>query len=526
MGELPFGWSFPYRSQRMPVLARDVVATSQPLAAQAGLAMLYAGGSAADAAIATAIALTVVEPTSNGIGGDAFAIAWDGERLHGLNASGRSAAAWTPDRFREVPEHGWESVTVPGAVSAWVALSERLGKLPFARLFEPAIRYAREGFLVSPITAAGWKRAQAAFGSFPAFAATFLRGGRAPGAGERFACPDQARTLEAIAETRGEAFYRGALSEKIAADAALHGAALTRDDLASHRADWVEPVAADDRGLCLHQIPPNGQGLAALVALAILERLGVAERAADSADALHLQIEATKLALADAYRYVADPAFMDVRVDDLLAADYLDARAALVDRARARDPGHGVSKAGGTVYLAAADAAGTMVSFIQSNYRGFGSGIVVPGTGIAMQNRAAGFVLDAGHPNRIGGGKRPFHTIIPGFVTEGGAARMAFGVMGGPMQAQGHVQMMVRIRDHGQNPQAACDAPRWQVQAGLDVMVEAGFAPDVIEELRARGHRIAERHPANFGGAQLVWKLDDGYLAASDPRKDGQAVGF
>jgi gamma-glutamyltranspeptidase/glutathione hydrolase len=526
MAGTPFDWEFPYRSQRMPVLARNVVATSQPLAAQAGLAMLHAGGNAADAAIAAAIALTVVEPTSNGIGGDAFALVWDGTRLHGLNASGRSPATWTPERFREVPVRGWEAVTVPGAVSAWCALSEKFGRLPFARLFEPAVRYAGEGFLVSPITATGWARAEKAFGQLPAFRATFLPNGRAPAAGEVFACPEQARTLEAIAETRGEAFYRGALAERIAADAAAHGAALSVDDLASHTADWVEPIAADYRGFGVHELPPNGQGLAALLALAILQRLGVAEHAPDSAGALHLQIEATKLALRDAHRYVTDGRFMDVRVADLLDPGYVEQRAAVVDRTRASDPGHGAPRPGGTVYLAAADASGMMVSFIQSNYMGFGSGIVVPGTGIALQNRAAGFVSDPAHPNRIDGGKRPFHTIIPAFVTEDGAPRMAFGVMGGPMQAQGHVQMIVRIRDHRQNPQAACDAPRWQVAAGRELMVESGFAPDVLDDLRARGHHVVERHPANFGGAQLVWKLDHGYLAASDPRKDGQAVGF
>jgi gamma-glutamyltranspeptidase/glutathione hydrolase len=527
-----FAYDFPYASRRMPVLARNVVATSQPLAAQAGLQALHAGGTAVDAALAAAITLTVVEPTSNGIGSDAFAIVWDGQRLHGLNASGRSPAAWTPQRFAgraSMPKRGWGTVTVPGAVSAWAVLSERFGALPFADLFAAAVGYADSGFLVSPITARAWARAAIDLADAPDLAATFLPDGRAPRAGERFRCPDQAVTLRRIAETGGAAFYRGDLAERIAAHARAHGGALGLDDLAAHHPDWVRTIAQGYRGADVHELPPNGQGLAALIALGILERHPVTDHDVDSADGLHLQIEAMKLALADASGHISDPDTLDVPPDALLDPAYLAERAALIDVARAGDPGPGVPARGGTVYVAAADAAGMMVSFIQSNYQGFGSGVVVPGTGISLHNRGAGFTLEPGHPNRVAGGKRPFHTIIPGFLLAAGAPVMSFGVMGAAMQAQGHAQVVVRLRDHRQNPQAALDAPRWRVMGGRDVAVETGVPAEVLDDLASRGHRITVHDPQTstlFGGAQLVHRLDDGYLAASDHRKDGQAVGF
>lgn len=525
-------YDFPYPSQRMPVMARNVVATSQPLAAQAGLEMLYRGGNAVDAALATAITLTVVEPTSNGIGGDAFAILWDGEGLHGLNASGRAPAALSLERFagqKGMPLRGADSVTVPGAVSGWVELSERFGKLPFAQLFEPAVRYASEGFLVSPLTARAWAVAEKVFLDTPEFGQAFLPGGRAPRAGELFRFEDQARTLTRIAETNGEAFYRGELAEKMATHLHASGGLLSEADLAAHRADWVGTISQPYRGVELHEIPPNGQGLAALLMLGILERYPVAELPVDSADSLHLQLEAMKLAFADAHRYVADPRAMDLRVEDLLDPNYLEARARLIDPKRAQAPEYGVPKRGGTVYLTAADEDGMMVSLIQSNYYGFGSGVVVPGTGISMQNRGAGFVLEPGHPNVVEGGKRPFHTIIPGFVTQSGAPLMSFGVMGGPMQPQGHAQMVLRLRDHRQNPQTASDAPRWRVVEGLEVAVETGFRPEVLDELTARGHKLTQTPPEasfSFGGAQLILRTEGGYVAGSDSRKDGQAVGF
>jgi gamma-glutamyltranspeptidase / glutathione hydrolase len=525
-----FDWQFPYTSQRMPVLARNAVATSQPLAAQAGLRMLMKGGNAVDAILATAITLTVVEPTSNGIGSDAFCLLWDGKKLHGLNASGRSPAGWTPDRFKgqqTMPQRGWESVTVPGAVSAWMELSKKFGKLPFADLFEAAIRYASDGYMVSPTIARLWAGQVPELKSQPGFAEAFMPNGRAPRPGEKFAFPDQARTLQKIAETKGEAFYRGEIAQKIAAFAKQHGAALTVEDMAAHTLDWVEPIGIDYRGYTLHEIPPNGQGIAACMALGMMENFDVGALPVDSADSLHLQIEAMKLAFADIYEHVSDPATMRVKASQLLDKGYLKERAKLIDMKKASNPRFDTPK-GGTVYLTAADESGMMVSYIQSNYSGFGSGVVVPGTGVSLQNRGYGFVLRPDHPNVVAPRKRPFHTIIPGFVTKDGQPLMSFGVMGGSMQAQGHMQMMSRLVDYHQNPQAASDAPRWRVDTGLKVGIEWGVAPQTVEALRARGHDmpVADRWSTDFGRAQLIYKMPDGYLAASERRTDGQAVGY
>jgi len=524
----------PYPSRRSALAAENIVATSHPLAAQAGLQMLAQGGNAVDAALATAIALTVVEPSGNGIGSDAFAILWDGTELHGLNASGRAPAAWTPERFTgldAMPFHGWESVTVPGAVSAWVALSDRFGKLPFEALFAPAIRYASEGFPVSPIIAKLWARAAGMLGEQPGFADTFLPQGRAPQAGAFFASPGHARSLRLIAESKGKAFYEGVIAEEIAAFAASHGAALTVEDMAAHKADWCGTISAGFDETRLHEIPPNGQGIAALMALGLLDHTPIRTLDADDPQAFHLQIEAMKLALRDAEHYVADLDHMrQVTVDDLLDPGYLADRAREIDPDRARDQGVGAPKHGGTVYLTAADASGMMVSFIQSNYAGFGSGVVVPGTGISLQNRGAGFSLDPASQNRVGPGKRPFHTIIPGFLMGPDGPLMSFGVMGGPMQAQGHVQMVLRTQLWGQDPQMAVDAPRWRVTDGLGVALETTLPAATIERLRAMGHEITLEAPDNafgFGGAQLIHRLDPrGYVAGSDPRKDGCAVGF
>ena len=526
-----FDWQFPYPSQRMPVLARNIVSTSQPLAAQAGIRMLLKGGNAVDAALATAIALTVVEPTSNGIGSDAFCILWDGKKLQGLNASGRSPADWSLQRFKNepsMPQRGWESVTVPGAVSAWVALSEKYGKLPFADLFEPAIKYAAEGYLVSPTIARLWASQVPELQSQPGFADAFMPRGRAPEPGEKFSFPAQAKTLQRIAETRGQVFYRGELAEKIAAFAKQHGAALSLDDLASHKNDWVDPIGIDYRGYTLHEMPPNGQGIAALIALGILENFDVASLNVDSVDSLHLHIEAMKLAFADTYEYVSDPATMRVKPSEMLDKAYLKERAKLVELKRARTPAFGKPGKGGTVYLTAADEAGMMVSYIQSNFSGFGSGVVVPGTGISLQNRGSGFSVKPDHANVVAPRKRPFHTIIPGFVTRAGHPLMSFGVMGGSMQAQGHTQVMTRIVDYQQNPQAAADAPRWRIDSGTKIGIEYGVSSEVIDALCARGHGMqqADRWSTDFGRAQLIYKLDDGYCGASERRTDGQAAGY
>jgi gamma-glutamyltranspeptidase/glutathione hydrolase len=527
----PFSWSNPYAWPRKPVLAKNVVATSQPLAAQAGLQMLAAGGNAVDAILATAITLTLVEPVSNGIGSDAFAIIWDGKELHGLNASGRSPAGWTPEFFKDrkaMPVRGWNTVTVPGCVSAWRMLSEKFGKLPFERLFEAAIRYGREGFLVSPTIASQWAKQVPELKTEPGFAEAFLPNGRAPQPGEIFRFADHAATLEAIARTKGEAFYNGPLAERLESHSRQNGGVMRVSDLAAHQSDWIAPLQMDYRGYTLHELPPNGQGIVALIALGILENFDLKSHLVDGPDSLHLQMEAIKLAFADAWRYVADLDHMDVKPQQLLDKGYLKERAKLIDPKKAQNFGPGKPPKGGTVYLTAADASGMMVSFIQSNYMGFGSGVVVPGTGISLQNRGGTFVLAPGHPNCVGPKKRPYQTIIPGFVTKDGKPVMSFGVMGGTMQPQGHAQVMVRIADYGQHPQAASDGPRFRFVQGVDVSVEdGGFTGSTLEELQRRGHRIVNVDDYNqFGSAQMIWKTEGGYIAASDPRRDGQAVGF
>jgi gamma-glutamyltranspeptidase/glutathione hydrolase len=527
-----FNWDFPYPSQRMPVLAKNVVATSQPLAAQAGLQALHRGGNAVDAALAAAITLTIVEPTSNGIGSDAFAILWDGKQLVGLNASGRSPAGWTPERFKghkSMPNLGWDSVTVPGCVSAWAALSQKYGKLGFEQLFEFGIKYARESYMVSPITAASWARQAPERKHFSEFSWTFLPKDRAPYAGERFYCPQQAETLEEIARTRGESFYRGPLAERIALASQSDDGAMTAEDLAAHTNDWVDTISVDYRGYRLHEIPPNGHGIASLSALGILSNFDVASHPADSADSIHLQIEAMKLAFADSWRHVSDPSSMQVTVAELIDPAYLAARAKKIDMKRAQQPKAGIPKDGGTVYLTTADENGMMVSLIQSNYMGFGSGVVVPGTGISLQNRGAGFKLDAGTPEpgraRASARTRP---SSPASSRATACPVMSFGVMGGMMQPQGHLQMIVRLVDYHQNPQACTDAARWIVHPDMTISVETKMAAAVKEELARRGHRLVQNELTmfGFGGAQLIHRLDDGYCAASDHRKDGCAIGF
>ncbi|MBI2959710.1 MAG: gamma-glutamyltransferase family protein, partial [Betaproteobacteria bacterium] len=488
-------WTNPYPTRRRPTLARNVVSTSQPLAAQAGLRMLLAGGNAVDAALAAAITLTVVEPISNGLGSDAFAIVWDGAELHGLNASGRSPAAWTPEYFagqKSIPVRGWNSVSVPGAVSAWVELSQRFGKLPFERLFAPAIDYAHNGFPVSPFIAWRWDRQTAELRDQPGFAHAFMPAGRAPRAGEIFRHPALAHSLELVAASKGEAFYRGELAEKLEAHARACGGAMTRADLAAHSADWVGTISQDYRGCEVHEIPPNGQGIVCLMALGMLSHFDLGSHPVDSPDSLHLQIEALKLAFADARRFVADPAAMDVAASQLLDPEYLRLRSRRIDMKHAQDFGHGSPPKGGTVYLTAADASGMMVSMIQSNFMGFGSGVVVPGTGISLQNRGSGLNLTPGHPNQVAPRKRPYHTIIPAFVTRGGKPVMTLGVMGGTMQPQGHMQVMVRMADYGQNAQAAIDGPRFRVVQGMEVNFEHEWPQATLEELARRGHRIVE----------------------------------
>lgn len=528
---MSMSWTFPYPSRRMPVFARNVVATSQPLAAQAGLHMLARGGNAVDAALATAITLAVVEPTSNGIGSDAFALVWDGKELHGLNGSGRSPLAWTPAHFtgRSVmPQLGWDAVTVPGAVDAWASLSRKFGKLPFVDLFEFAIRYASDGFIVAPVTADKWSSSPRQFRDFPDLAATFLPGGRSPLPGELFRPQGMAGTLKLLAETGGESLYRGELAARIVSHAQETGGMMTAADLAGHRTDWVKPLSQDWHGVTLHELPPNGQGLSVLVALGILNHLAIEHYPLDSVDSLHLQIEAMKMAFAAAKPHIADPDWMTIQPSSLLDGSFLKERACAIRMDHASFPVRSIPSDGGTVYLTTADDNGMMVSYIQSNYQGFGSGIVVPGTAISLQNRGAGFTLEEGHPNCVAGGKRPYHTIIPGFVMRDRIPLMSFGVMGAHMQAQGHLQMLIRIIAGGQNPQAAADAPRWYLSEDSNLSLEPGFGPAIREGLQQRGHRLTPEAPTSlFGGAQLIHCLPlGGYCGASDPRKDGQAVGF
>jgi gamma-glutamyltranspeptidase/glutathione hydrolase len=540
-----FDWTAAYPSQRSPVFARNIVSTSHPLAAQAGLRMLQAGGNAVDAAIATAAMMTIVEPCSNGLGSDAFCILWDGTQLHGLNASGPAPAAWTPEYFaakygadaRTPPKRGWDAVTVPGAVAGWAALHARFGKLPFADLLAPAIETAERGYAVPVVIQGKWRNAAnlPELTSQPGFAQAFLPRGRAPQVGELFTFGEAARTLRLIAQSQGEAFYRGEVAAAVEAFAKTGGGAITAADFAAYQPEWVTPISRDYRGYTLHEIPPNGQGIAALIALGILEKFDLGALALDGVASQHLQIEAMKLAFADVYKHVAEPRSMRLSPAQMLADAYLARRARLIDPRRAQDYGPGHGPQGGTIYLSAADASGMMVSFIQSNYMGFGSGVVVPGYGLSLQNRGHGFSLDPASDNLVGPGKRPFHTIIPAFLTKAGRPVMSFGVMGGDMQPQGHLQTLVRMLDYRQQPQAACDAPRWRWNGGT-LNAEQGFPAATAQGLRELGHRVepfADSYQ-DYGAGQFIWRLDEGqgdaalqgYAAASDPRRDGQAAGY
>jgi gamma-glutamyltranspeptidase/glutathione hydrolase len=539
----PFHFNNPYLTTRTPVFARNVVSTSHPLAAQAGLHMLRSGGNAVDAAIAAAAAMTIVEPVSNGLGSDAFCILWDGQQLHGLNASGRAPAAWTPDYFRRKygdgakspPKRGMDSVTVPGAVSSWVAMSRRFGKLPFADLMQPAIEIAERGYLLPPMVQQKWAAATDELKSHPGFAGAFLPWGRAPNIGELFRFQAAARGLRVIAETQGAAYYGGAIAQAIEKFSAAHGGSLKASDFAAYEPEWVTPIGKDYRGHTLHEIPPNGQGITALIALGILRHFDLAGMKVDGVDSQHLQIEAIKLAFADVYRYVAEPSSMEVTAAQMLDDDYLASRARLIDMKKAQDFGAGNPVKGGTIYLTAADENGMMVSFIQSNYMGFGSGCVEPEFGISLQNRGHAFNVDPASGNTanlVAPGKRPFHTIIPAFLTRDGQPVMSFGVMGANMQPQGHMQTLVRMLDYGQDPQSACDAPRWRYNAGLKINIETSMDPATVQGLADRGHRaeVINDNYQDYGAGQFIWRMGDpkheGYVAASDARRDGLAAGF
>jgi len=538
-----FNFNNPYPTTRLPVFARNVVSTSHPLAAQAGLQMLRAGGNAVDAAIAAAAVITLTEPVSNGLGSDAFCILWDGKSMHGLNASGCAPKGWTPEYFYKKygagaanpPKRGIDSVTIPGAVSSWMALSERFGRLSFEDLMAPAIETAERGYLVPVVAQQKWVAGAAELSSEPGFAQAFMPYGRAPHVGELFKFPAAAKALRAIARTKGEAFYGGEIAQALERFSSAHGGCLKASDLRDFKPEWVVPIEKNYRGYTLHEIPPNGQGIAALIALGILENFDISSFPVDSLESQHLQIEAMKLAFADVYRFVAERSSMQVSVEQMLDSQYLAARAKLIHLHKAQEFGAGNPVKGGTIYLSAADESGMMVSFIQSNYMGFGSGCVEPEFGISLQNRGHGFSTLMSGPNTanlVAPGKRPFHTIIPAFLTREGKPVMSFGVMGGNMQPQGHMQTLVRMLDYNQNPQAACDAPRWRFNQGLEINVESQMNLATVQGLIERGHRVEVINDSyqDFGSGQFIWSMGqpsvEGYLVASDSRRDGLAAGY
>lgn len=506
---------YPYASQRQSVFARNgMVATSQPLAAEAGIAMLRAGGNAIDAAIATAAALTVVEPTGCAIGGDAFALVWIKDQLHGLDASGHAPASLSIDKvkaagFDKIPVHGWLPVTVPGIPAAWAELSARFGKLPFAELLQPAIVLARDGFPVSPVVAQQWavchseyQESRSAHPEIQDWFDTFTVDGKAPVAGQLFRNPAQARSLTELAETQCESFYRGAIAQRLAAHSAATGGYLSASDLANYTPRWVEPIKTNYRGYDVWEIPPAGQGLIALLTLNILEGYSFDQR--DSHLTWHRQLEALKKAYADGLHYITDPEHMRISSAALLSKDYANRRRAEIAE-HAAEPKHGSPDSSGTVYIATADGEGNMVSFIQSAYHEFGSGVVLPDSGIGLQNRGSEFSLDSGHVNALMPGKKTFHTIIPGFLSKDGVAVGPFGVMGGYMQPQGHVQMVMNLVDFGLNPQAALDAPRWQWLGDMKVGIEQEASRDLAFALARRGHKVEVFYDrVDFGRGQII----------------------
>lgn len=526
---------YKYASRRRVVHAkRGMVCTSQPLASQAGLTILQQGGNAIDAAIATAICQTIVEPTNNGLGSDCFALVWTGGKLHGLNGSGYAPQRLTPEAVaasgatEKMPLRGWEAVTVPGAPSAWAELHKRFGRLPFAKLFEPAIYYAEQGYPVSPIVARFWQEGIDALTPYkdnpaiaPWFATFDVHGnGVAPKTGELVTLPDHAKTLRILADSYCESYYRGELAQKLVEFSDKTGGYLSLEDLADYRAEWVEPVHINYHGYDVWEMPPNGHGITALMALNILKDMEIGAK--DTGDTFHKQIEAMKLAFADGMHYIADPRYMQTRVEELLSDAYAAQRRALIGET-ALEPTHGKPFCGGTVYLCTADGEGNMVSFIQSNYKDFGSGIVLPGYGINLNDRGAGFSLDPELDDYLAPRKKPYHTIIPGFLTHEGEAVGPFGVMGAYMQPQGHVQVIMNTVDWLLNPQSALDAPRWQWIAGKEIWLESSVEPEIVEDLRRRGHEVRVlEDDTTFGRGEIIWRDSNGVLAgATEPRADG-----
>jgi len=512
-----------------------VVATSQPLATGAALRVLQEGGNAFDAAVTAAAVLNVVEPHMTGMGGDMFALFWSARegRIGGLDASGRSGSLATPDRILalgmdDVPYRGAGAITVPGALSGWAALLERYGTLALGEALQPAIEIALGGFPVTPIIARQWRGTEEILARDPGATATFLIDGqRGPEAGEWFQNPDIAESFSLIAENGKGALYGGDLGNRIVAEVQRQGGFLTLEDLMSHEPEWMQPLSVDFMGYEVWELPPSGQGIAALQMLKILEPFDLVGMGHNSPEYLHHLVEAKKLAFADIARYVSDRDYLEGDPQALLSDEYIGDRRSLLNPAVAAervDPGRPFDH-GETIYLSVADREGNMVSFINSIFEYFGSGIVVPGTGFVLQNRGAGFTLEEGHPNRIAPRKRPYHTLIPGFVTKGGEPFMAFGVMGGSMQPQGHVQLLLNILAFGMDPQDAVDTPRFRSYERARLALEAPISEEVRRALEAMGHRLMDETGVAFGGAQLVMRLEKGWAAASDPRKDGMAAG-
>lgn len=521
-------------SRRTVTVARNgMVATSQHLAAQAGLDMLKKGGNAVDAAIATAACLTVVEPTSNGIGSDAFAIVWHNNEIYGLNASGPAPMGISAEKLiskglSDMPKLGWTPVTVPGTPAGWEALSRRFGKLPFEELMIPAVKYAEEGFGVSPVVAYYWERAAENYrkerdnypGLFDEWFRVFTNDGVTPKAGDVWKLPDHAETLSKIGKTGSSDFYSGKLAETITAASMENGGYLRIEDLINYSPDWVTPVSVDYNGYTVWEIPPNGQGIIALMALGIAKQFDLENMTGNQI--AHIQVESMKAAFTDGLAHITDSEHMQYPLNSLLSDNYAKLRSREINY-QAANPKLVQLPQGGTVYLAAADSGGTMVSFIQSNYMGFGSGIIVPGTGIALQNRGHTFSLDSSHANFLQPGKKTYHTIIPGFLSKAGSAVGPFGVMGGFMQPQGHMQVVMNMINFSMNPQAALDAPRWQWTEGKKILLEKGLKRDMIEHLASAGHEISIHEKGSlFGRGQIIMKNKDNTLfGGTDPRSDG-----
>jgi gamma-glutamyltranspeptidase / glutathione hydrolase len=548
-GPRPSGSLVPTRSE--VIATHGMAATSHPLVSQIALDVLKRGGTAVDAAIAANAAIGLMEPTGNGVGGDLFAIVWDAKtrKLHGLNASGRSPKSLTLEKLKSelakldlksIPPRGPLPVSVPGTVDGWFELHGRFGRIPMKELLQPAIDYARNGFPVTEVIAEGWARNAQLLKQYPNFAATFMPNGRAPAKGEVFRNPLLANTLAAIAEGGRDAFYRGDIARRIEKYVRANGGYLSAADLAAHVSEWVEPASTNYRGYDVWELPPNTQGIAALQMLNILEAYDLKSMGYGSAEYLHLFVEAKKLAFEDRARYYADPAFGRIPLKSLLSKDYAARqRASITPKAAlAYAPDPQALEDGDTIYMTVADAAGNMVSLIQSNYRGMGSGMTPDGCGFILQDRGELFSLTAGHANVYAPGKRPFHTIIPAFVTKDGKPWLSFGVMGGAMQPQGHAQILVNLIDFGMNLQEAGDVPRVRhdgsseptgerMTDGGEVVLEQGHSADVVKALEARGHRVKVTNDGDFGGYQAILRNAQGvYFGASESRKDGAAQGY